>query len=183
MKKLQLFSLIISAFVLFSCGGNSIPTAEEESQEKAMTEDAEEMKDMEMIDLSEYDISASLYIPDANKGKPEFHATDWGSLELSVGKKYGIEIVPFGLTLDEKKGELEGDLVYKVEYLKEDPNYFIYKKSIADSDVEAEFHFFMNVELDGDVYEIKNLSDQPYSEKAIEKMIQSAASLAVKSPA
>ena len=181
MKKINLIGFFLFSLILISCGGE---TATNEGEADATTEEVatDDMKGMMMANLNEYDINASIYIPDESKGKAEFNATDWGSLEISVGKRYGVEIVPFGMTIEEKKEELAGDLVYTIEYIKDEADCIVYKKSIADSEVEAEVHFFLNIDLGGDVYEVKSLNDQAYNEKSIEKMISSAKTLTASNP-
>jgi hypothetical protein len=178
MKIKNTLCILAVSTIMMACGGNQQKDATESNSETEGTENASEMdlNTMAEVDLSDFDLNASIYIPDDSKGKPEINTTNFGSIQIVVGKDYGIEIVPFGLTVSEKKEELEGDLVYDIEYLSESDNSIYFKRTIKDSDVKAEFHFFMTKEINGDLIEIKSLN-QTYSERAIEKMIQSAKSL------
>ena len=102
------------------------------------------------------------------------------SIVISISDWYGIEIVPFGISIEEKKAELTADLVYSVEYLTEEENLIMYKKTIAESDVDPEFHFFMTTEINGELVEVKSAGDQTFTKKQVEAMINSAKTLSQK---
>lgn len=176
---MRFIGLCFCAITLAACGGDTPETKNDGKTNKTTVSEKkseDDMKGMHSVNLIDYDIDASLFIPDDSKGKAEFLMTDAGALTILVGNKYGIELMPYGLTVSEKKEELANDLVYTIEYLKDEPDLLVYKKTIADSEMEPDFHFFMNTTLGEDNYEIKSL-DNHYSKKAVEKMIQSARSL------
>lgn len=181
MKKIKFVSLFVLALTLFACGGDAAKSDE------AKTEVVEETpvvdyNGMEMIDLNPFNIPASLYIADGTKGKQDIRSTPQESVVVKVGSKFGIEIIPFGLTISEKKEELAGGLVYKIEYLEETTNKLVYKQSIPGTEMDPEFHFFYDVEINGDIYSIKSLNKE-YTEKDIAKMVISAESFTEKNPA
>lgn len=179
MKKIKLIALFTLCVGLFACGGDAGKT---EGSTTDSTEVAKkDYKGMEKVDLSDYGMNADIYIPSSDNGKQEFRATERESLEIEVGQNYGIEIIPFGLSINEQKEELAGDLVYHVEYVEETPNKIIYKKTIKDNDIE-EIHFIINVEINGEPYTLKSLN-KSYKEKAIQKMVLSAESITAKNPA
>ncbi|MBL4708631.1 MAG: hypothetical protein JKY48_09365 [Flavobacteriales bacterium] len=180
MKKIKSIALFTLALGLFACGEET-KTSEESTTATTAEVPADDYKGMEIVNLATYGIDAEMYIADATKGKQEFRTTEWESLEIEVGKKYGIELVPFGLSVAEKKEELAGDLVYTIEYLEDTPSKIIYKKIIANNDIE-EIHFLVNVDINGEPHTIKSLNKN-YNEKAIQKMAMSAESLSVKNPA
>ena len=144
--------------------------------EEVTADEAADYSGMQKLDLSDYAIAGSLYIPNENKGKAKINETAYGSVQIVVGDRFGLEIVPFGQSLEEKKAELSNDLVYELNVIEEDENYMMFEKSIKESDVEPEYHFFMNVELDGEIYEIKSITDNAYSKAAVESMLKSAQS-------
>ena len=176
MKLLNNLILATVVTLAFACGSGSTNESESDnaSESKAATEG------IKQIELSEYELNAQISVPDDSKGKAEVIATDWGSIEINVADWYGIEIVPYGITIAEKKAELTSDLVYSIDYLVEDENLILYKKTIADSDVDPEFHFFMTTEIDGELVEVKSSADKTFTKKQVEKMINSAKTLSPK---
>jgi hypothetical protein len=181
MKKI--FLSIATCALLFAVACDT-PASKE--TEKETTDSAEEGKaadeegsyeNMNTVNLSEYDVFGSVKIPDESQGKPEIKTTAAGSTVVKVGNKYAIEIIPFGMSLQEKKDELNDDLVYEVNYLEEKADYIIYEKTIADSEVEPEVHFYLIKDLNGEIYGIQNVNKQAFSEKAIRDMLHSAKSL------
>jgi len=181
MKKIIPISAICIAMAFYSCNQSAYTENNEEGNTEAQSESATTENSTE-INLSDYDLNASISIPDESKGKAEISLTDWGSIEIRVGERFGIEIVPFGMTVEEKRAELEADLVYQTSYLDENENLLFYEKSIKESDIEMEYHFFYTTELDGDIVEIKSL-DNKFSKSAVESMIESAKSLKSINPA
>lgn len=167
-----LFFTALIAFTI-ACGGNKSKQAEEDSTAAS----ASEAQDLKQIDLSEYQLNATISIPDDSKGKAELMATDWGSIEVKIDDWYGLEIVPYGMSVIDKKAELKADLVYDIAYLIDKENLIFYKKTITDSELDPEFHFFMTKEIDGELIEIKSSSDQSYTKSQVEKMILSAETL------
>ncbi len=181
MKKLKYICLFVLSISLFACGGETKST-EGETTESNTESSSTDFKGMELVELSQYGIDASIYIADATKGKQDLRLTDQESLEIEVGKRYGVEIVAYGLTVAEKKEELAGDLVYEIEYIEDSPNKIVYKKTIKDNEVEPEVHFLLTTELNDEPYTVQSLN-KVYNEKAIQKMITSAESLTAKKPA
>lgn len=179
MKTIKYLGFATLLLSLIACGGNT--STEKENSEETISQEAgtekNDLTGMHQVDLSAYNLNASMYVPDDSKGKTTIATSSWGSIEISNGNTFALEIVPFGMSLAEKKEELAGDLVYTIEYLKENDQLIVYKKSIKDSETEAEYHFFMNVEIDGEIVEIKNSMEGSFSQRNIEKMVESARSL------
>lgn len=176
MKLLNQLIIVTAVSLAFACGNGST----NESEGEKLSENNVETEGMKQVDLSEYELNASISIPDDSKGKAEIISTDWGSIEINVSDWYSIEIVPYGISIAEKKAELASDLVYSVEYLTEEENLILYKKTIAESDVDPEFHFFMTTEVDGELVEVKSAGDKAFTKKQIETMISSAKTLSQK---
>lgn len=168
-----LFLALITGFV--ACGAPKEEAQEETNSES--TENVEEAADlagMEEVSLADYQMESSISLP--MDRKPDIVATDWGSIEIRIGDKFGIEILPAGISVAEHKEELASDLVYNIEYLEDSENLVVYKKSIEGSDIDAEHHFFMNFEADGELYEIKSLADMSFKKPQVDKMVNSAKS-------
>lgn len=181
MKKPYLTLLIVSLIHLAACENSTSQKEESANETTEVKSDAEaNYQGMKQVDLTDYTIPASLYIPDEKKGVAKISETAYGSVQIEVGDRFGLEIVPFGQSLKDKKADLANDLVYTVNIIEEDENYVLFEKSIKDSDIEAEYHFFMNVELDGELYELKSVSDKAYSKAAAESMLKSAKSFSPK---
>lgn len=178
MKLLRTFTILSFSILLFACGDNSAVEANEnEAAEEATMKEETTLKNAVDIDLSQYDLAASISIPDESKGKAEVSLTDAGSIVIKVGTNFNLDIQAYGISVAEKKDELASDLVYEIEYIEESENSILYKKSIKDSDITPEYHFFLNKEIDGDIVEVKNGLEEFFSQKAVEKMMQSANSL------
>lgn len=180
-KKIKFLGLFVLAASIMACGGDQKTTdgETETTKENEMEAAKPDMTGMEEIDLTEYDIPATIYAPDESKGKRTITATEWGSVQVESGKKFGIEIVPFGMTIEEKKAELSNASVYTIDIISEDANSIVFSKAINGTELEPEIHFFMTKEINGDVYEIKSL-DNSYNQKAIEKMVNCANSFVEK---
>ncbi|MEQ8625510.1 MAG: hypothetical protein RJQ00_03745 [Vicingaceae bacterium] len=176
MKLLNQLIIATVVSLAFACGNGST----NESEDEKLSENNLQTEGMKQIDLSEYELNATISVPDESKGEAEVVATDWGSIVISISDWYGIEIVPFGISIEEKKAELTADLVYSVEYLTEEENLIMYKKTIAESDVDPEFHFFMTTEINGELVEVKSAGDQTFTKKQVEAMINSAKTLSQK---
>ncbi|MEQ8910369.1 MAG: hypothetical protein RIC95_14325 [Vicingaceae bacterium] len=182
MKIFKISIFFVFALALIACGGNSTSNNSTEAKEGKQTasEEKANYSNMKQLDLAEYNVPAFIYVLNESKGRQKIEETAYGSVQIEVGDRFGIEIVPFGLSLAEFKDELENDMVYQIESIEEGENYFIYKKTIANSGTEAEYHFFLSTELEGDLYEVKSMNEKEFGKGAIEQMLNSAKSLSSK---
>lgn len=179
MKTKNLLFIAGLAILLAACGGNANKQNETDAESKENSNETE-YSQMQLVSLSEYNIPAEIYIPNESKGKAMINENPAGGVEIKVGDRFGIEVVPFGLTKAEVKEELDNDLVYSIEYLEEDAQSMLYKKSIKDSDIDPEFHFFLEAEINGDIYEVKSINEMGFKESAAKEMLKSARSLKAK---
>lgn len=179
MKLSHLLYTFVLIFMIAACNSAQAPAEEssEETTEEVAEQESMDMSDMEAIDLREYDMDASIQVPNESNGPREIILTESGNIQIVAGKKFGIEIVPFGMTPIEKKRELADDLVYVIEYLEESQEALVYTKTIKDGDIESEIHFFFSTEINGEMIEIKNIDGMKYKRSAIEKMLASARSI------
>lgn len=179
-SKLILTAAISSAFLFTACssgGGNAEAGTESDSLSTA-SEVVEDYSDMQEVDLSEYGMMASVFVP--KSGKVEMVETSWGSVEIMVGDKFGMEVVPFGFTIAEKKDELKQSSVFETEIIEDKDNYFLYKKTIPNSEIMEEYHFFLNQTIDGEIYEVKSMADLELKEAQARKVLKAAKSLKAK---
>ena len=182
LKKLYLFGTLALSISLIACGGGDTPKKENTNETEISESKSPDYSNMEKVDLTAFGVYASIQLPKAEKGPHKMENTATESVTIEVSDKFGIEITPFGLTVAEKKKELDGGLVYTIEYMEESENKLIYKKSIAESDeVEDEYHFFLTKSVDGELYSIQSLP-KAFREKSIEKMIISAESVKPNNP-
>lgn len=172
MRKLRLLSLFAIIVLFSACGGGEEKSSA--TEEETLNENYDKMI---QTDLSEYGLNATIYIPDESKGKAEISETSWGSINIEVGENFGLEIIPFGMSIEDKKIELQGDLVYNTEYIEQTENLLVFTKVIKDSDMEPEVHFFYVTKVDGEQVEVKNTKDRTFRKEAVDKMVESAKSL------
>jgi len=179
MKKLQLISALAIAMSLIACGGG-----ESSGTDNVETSDSTSVdySNMEQVNLFDFGVDANIQLSKEDKGPRKIQNSATESVTIEVNDKFGIEINPFGLTVAEKKEELDGDLVYTIEYIEETADKIVYKKSITDNEeIEAEHHFFLTKNIGGELYSVQSLPNV-FSKKAIDKMIVSAESLAAVNP-
>lgn len=172
--KLLPISLLFFVFACSSGGGNSEENSNTDST--AVAEVVEDYSGMREADLSEYGIMATMMVPGENKGKLDIEETSYGSVIIKTGSDFALEIVPFGLTIEEMKMELQEGGVFTIDIVEEQPNYIFYSKGIPDSDVVPEFQFFLNAEINGEIYEIKSMADMELTDPQVRRILKSAKS-------
>lgn len=169
MKQLTLILSIFSFLLITSCGGDATTEVTEN------TEETVQLKGFEELDLSEYGFNLTMMVPEAEtNGAPEVVLTERGALEIIVGSNFGIEIMYGEGDLELLKTDLQEDLVFKSEIVKEEENALIYKQDIPDSGVKTQNHFFYKAVVGNDVYEVRDVMEGEYGEGMIEKMLEAA---------
>lgn len=172
MKKLSYLLLAISFTALIACGGDNSETTEETTEEQV------ELKGFEQLDLTEYGFNLSVMVPAAEThGDASVVLTERGALEIAVGQDFGIEIMYGEGDIELLKTDLQDDLVFKSEIIKEEDNAIVYKQDIPDSGVKTQNHFFYKAVVGTDVYEVRDLMEGEYGEGMIEKMLEAAKTL------
>jgi len=171
MKNLTRIGIIAcSTLLMWSCGG------ETSSQTEETTEEVANVEGMTMVNLRDNGFEGAIFLPNEDFGAPEFERTNWGSLQIRVGDRFGMELQQEPMSIEEKKAELMDEQVYTVEFIEDTPNLLFWKKSIPDSGIDPEFQFFYLYQADGFNVEIKSFASEQFSESAVKKMIQSAKS-------
>jgi len=84
MKNLRFTAVLAISLGLFACGGNSAETTEENATTTETP--AVDYKGMEMVDLSEYDVPASMYLADQSKGKRDIRMSEMGTTQVEVAR-------------------------------------------------------------------------------------------------
>lgn len=125
-------ALVMTSFVMHSCGGGEEPKEEE----VVVDEDYYEFQDLR---LDKFDIPAVIKLPDetANIGastKPEvLHVEDDINWEINVGPNFQLWIEDFGnITnlVEEEKRVLAETKFYKVKYIIDEPDLILYERKL-----------------------------------------------------
>lgn len=161
---------LISGLLLFSCGDDKTTSNNDQTGDSLLPHHM-------IVDLSPYGFLATIQIPDTTIGLPELNETNWGALEIRVGRNYGISIQSGEGNMELLKKDLKEDLVFTNEIIAETPNSIIYKKTIKNTDIKPLYHFFYFDTIDGYIVEIKSLELEEYTLKDVEKMLESAKTL------
>lgn len=72
---------------------------------------------MGQVNIFDFGVDANIQLPKEDKGPRKIENSATESITIAMNDKFRIEINPFGLTVSEKKEELDGDLVYTIEYI------------------------------------------------------------------
>ena len=123
------------------------------------------------VDLSEFNISRTILI--SNEVPEKIGQTAMGTVEISVGEKYAIEVVPNPLSIAEKKMELESDLLYTIDYLEESENHIFFSKEIENSGIEPEYHFYLLMDSSNDQIAIKTQEILQLNKEKAEAILES----------
>ena len=175
MKKIfYLNFILIIAFFLANCSGS-------DKQEGGNSED-EELYDFKGFSLKEYDIPATIMLPDetANLGastKPEvIHIEDDFKWELIVGPNFHMIIDDWGddreMVSAEKK-RLEGLSFYKIKYIENTKDFIYYERILK---VEGEKSAPKTVGLEHKSYVFKS-RDEGFEKVIIDLMAKSIKSV------
>lgn len=187
MKKVTFWSLLlISNFLFFSCGDST-------KTEDALEDD--ELYEFKGFSLKEYDIPATLMLPDetANIGAsttPEIiHAEDDFKWELIVGPNFHMMIDDWGddrETVAAEKKRLEGLNFYKIDYLVDEPDFIVYERILKVSGEKSapktvglehkSYHVYGQKVIDGITYVFRS-RDEGFEKVIIDLMAKSVKSV------
>lgn len=170
MKQLAYLFSILVVLVFTACGGETPSDKPEDN-----TEETVQLKGFEELDLTDYGFNLTVMVPEAEtNGEAQVTLTERGALEIIVGDGFGIEIMYGEGDLALLKSDLQEDLVFKSEILKEEENALIYTQDIPDSGVKTQNHFFYKAVVGEDVYEVRDIMEGEYGSSMIEKMLEAA---------
>ena len=171
MKKIKIVALFIVTTLFAACGGFTDGDAENSSKEEVVNYEG-----MNKLDLREHGFEGIIYIPNEEFGQPIIDRTDWGSVRITVGERFGIELQQEPISYDMRMSELMEAQVFETALIDETPPLLFWKNTIPNSDIEPEFHFFYTYSKDGFNVSISSFQSEQYSESAVNKMIISAKS-------
>jgi len=164
-------SIVLSLFFA-SCG---------QSGDSSVAEEAEVVNDLPAVlvngtnelDLSEYFMPFSMYVPDSNRGIPEVIETGYGETIVKVGPTFNM-IIAEGGDMANRKNEISDDLMYSNTIIEEGDGFIIFKSEIEGSFVDPEFHFYAVKNINGVDYEFKDNKDEgPFAESIARFMVES----------
>lgn len=125
------------------------------------------------LNLEEYQMPFSLYVPDSTRGIPSVEVMSYGATIVNVGSTYHI-VVTEGGDLKTFEEELKGDLLYNHTIVEHGGDYILYKSEIKDSYLEPEFHFYAVKNVDGRSYEFHDFNEEGgYAESVARFMLES----------
>ncbi len=167
MKKITLIALPVILF-LASCGNSK-------------TEDAVVIPGMQETKISINGNNLTLMVPDSSKGRMEITEQSWGATEIKVGEDFNISIAEEEGDVALTKSDIAGDDVFKLQkYITDEPTMIFWEAKNPNMD-DSRFHFYAIIKSGTLSYVVKDVeSGEAYSQKAIEKMIESAKTIKVK---
>ena len=167
--KILLNILFLPALLfMVACNGD-----EDGANDNTWPEPPEEIVAYMPVDLSPNGLPMVIWIPDTLVGIPKVVVQPYGETEISVGDYYRISIA-VGADIALKRSDLAEDLLYKTEYIEDQPTYIMYKSALPDGSQEF-VHFYAVIEIDGTEYEIKDIDDgTKYPQIAVKRMMESA---------
>ena len=167
MKKIAYLFATIIGLTIASCGGADKPT--EDTVEKVV------LKGYEELNLTEWGFNLTVMVPQADiHGNPEVILTERGALEIVVGTGFGLEIMYGEADIALLKADLQEDLVFTSEIIKEEEKAIIYSQNIPDAGVKTQNHFLYKAEIGTDVFEVRDVIDGEFGSGMIEKMLEAA---------
>jgi len=167
MKKVAYLFATIIGLTIASCGVSDQPV--EDKVEKVV------LKGYEELDLTEWGFNLSVMVPQADiHGNPEVTLTERGALEIIVGTGFGLEIMYGEADIALLKTDLQEDLVFTSEIIKEEEKAIIYSQNIPDAGVKTQNHFLYKAEIGAEVFEVRDVIDGEFGTGMIEKMLEAA---------
>jgi len=169
MKEFRFIAVIAVSIFLVACGGGAA-----KQDDASVTEEIVSYEGMRKLDLRESGFEGTIYIPNEEFGQLIIERTNWGSVMISVGDRFGIELQQEPMSFESRMNELKEDQVFETEFLENTPPLLKWKNTIPDSGIEPEFHFFYSYSKDNFNVSISSFQSEQYSESALKKMIASA---------
>lgn len=157
--------MLPAVLALASCSGSK------EADETAM------IPGMMEVDLTPHGFPVSIMIPDSTKGTPSITAQPWGAVEIKVGKHYQVSIAEGEGDIALAKSDVTSNDVNKLKrFLKDEPTLIFYESEIT----QPEYHFYTVVKTGNSSFVIEDIKGEVFSEKDVERMIESAKSIKAK---
>lgn len=149
------FALILT---IVSCGGK-----------KNENENLVAPKGMRYFDIGKTGMNAFILIPDSSVGILDTTMQSSGEYLIKVGKDFQISITETAGDINQRKADIASDDVNKLKkYITDEPTILMWESSIADL---SEFHFYNIVKLGTRTYVFEDVQGEPFSQQAIQKML------------
>jgi len=176
--RLVYYFLGLFSFLMVSCGDKRVEAIENEI----------DYFQFHRINLTKFDLNASIYLPDASAGigtalKPEIIHEEGGyKWQLSVGRYFRIYIEDYGnqrFLFEEKFDEIKNNKVYRTQIKMRDGSIVIYTKQLKsklNNDNIETYYIYAVVKIKGYYYQITNRVEGN-SKKEVEFMYKSIKSI------
>lgn len=171
------FCVLLLVFI-FSC----------KSEEQNTAQQNIDYYQFQKIDLSKYDIPATIFLPDASAGigtsfKPliEHELGDY-KWKIKIGRYFVLNIEDYGdfkYLFEEKKKQITSNRIYKTKILKEERNIIYYQQTLKEEvglKKNNTFHIYAVVELNAVFYQIMN-NENGNTKKEVDYMFESVKSI------
>jgi len=132
------------------------------------SKDNQDYYQFQKIDLTKYEIPASIYLPDASAGigtsfKPQIsHEAGDYKWQISVGRYFNLFIEDYGdfkYLFEEKKKSIENNKVFKTKIVKNEPSILVYEQRLKESisyEEKASYHIYAVIKIKDVYYQIMN---------------------------
>ena len=162
MKRIVTIALSLSlATTIISCGGK-----------KAEQQDLTAPQGMRYFDISKTGMNAYVLIPDSTVGVLDTTVQSDGKYLIKVGKDFQISITETNGDIAQQKADIVGDDVNKLKkYSVDDATTLMWESGIGDM---SEFHFYYINKLGERTYVFEDIKGEPFSEQAVQKMLDAA---------
>lgn len=122
------------------------------------------------LSMEDAGLDAKLQAPDGAKA-----AEDLGAFVVTAGESFQLQINTGAADLAASKKEIEGNTVNKLKsFVTESETELVYETEVAG---KPEFHFVMNLELDGAKYNCEDKKGQAFTRADIDAMVAACKSL------
>ncbi|MBI2968159.1 MAG: hypothetical protein HYY40_10150 [Bacteroidetes bacterium] len=178
--------LFIIALIISSCNGGGSGD-EQATDSTAAVQTVQPPEGFMPLDLSQYGFPITIFVPqsDTLQGVPEpsVEETGGGAITVKSGKYFQLKIADGSGDLAARKNEFAVDDVYKYEYVIDEPATLLYKRQIASTPMEPEFHFIYVLKTGNRTIEVENVKDgvDEFPQRAAERMLDVIKATSVKS--
>jgi hypothetical protein len=187
MKKLALLAItalaIPAMMTLQGCGsddpGNGSDTTAVDNTPKV------NMEGMVEYDMTENGLAYKLMVPNEDRAKssPELSFNEnSGYYELRVGERFWFTITEDEPDFELKKADLNDDLLFKNEFLKDEDGLLIYKSTLPDES-KSFVRFYMVKELGGSKFIFEDEKMGEFTRGNIDNMVNAINTLVAVTPA
>lgn len=161
------FALALSLSIV-ACNQNGKDSKKETTANQQQSIDSSKYR---TIDLSEFNINRSILV--SNEAPANIQQSAVGTVEITIGEKYAIEVVPNPISVEEKKMEVESDPLYSINFLEQTEQLLFYSKEIKNSGIEPEYHFYILLENSNNPIAIKTQEMLQLSKERAEAILES----------